>query len=174
MILGYSSHRPIIFVMHLKEEEEEKYLELLHKEENQILCSPRITLLAYVSKQGSFFHSNYPINILRNVAIRHTTTSHYLLMDMDMMISKNSYETIRQLPPDAVSNGKHAFVLPAFFSQNWELPDLPLEDQMKTFFSILLFIISVLKQVPYTPNELLECRKKSRCLERKPRLFTHV
>lgn len=138
MILSLSSHRPIVFVMHLKEEEEKEYLELLHKEENQILCSSRITLLAYVSKQDSFFHSNYPINILRNVAIRHTTTSHYLLLDMDMMISKDSYETILQLPSDAVSNGKNAFVLPAFFSHNWELPDLPLEEQMKTYFHLFL------------------------------------
>lgn len=122
-----------MFSIHLKAEEEEEFVSFLQKPENKLLCEPRITLLAYVSQRGSFFHSNYPINILRNIAIRHTTTSHFLLTDTDMMISENAYTLLLDLPKSLVMDEKNAFVLPAIFSRQWDLPDLPLEEQMKAF-----------------------------------------
>lgn len=120
--------------MHMKEEEESQFSEFLQQPQNALLCNPRVTLLAYVSHPHSYFHTNYPINILRNIAIRHTTTSHFLLLDMDMLISVNAYETIMKLPSSYVENEKNAFVLPAFFATSWKLPDLPLELQMKAYF----------------------------------------
>lgn len=130
-------YRPIVYVLHMKEEEEPQFIDFISQPQNQLLCSSRITLLAYISKPNSFFYTNYPINILRNIAIRHSTTSHYLLIDMDMMISKNSYETLRKLPPDIVEPANHVFVLPAFFSRQWELPDLPLQQQMEAYICYL-------------------------------------
>lgn len=39
----------------------------------------RLKVLRYVTES-----SENPFNRLRNIAIRHTTTSHYWVMDMDM------------------------------------------------------------------------------------------
>ena len=89
--------------------------------------------MAYVSQPDSFFYSHYPINILRNIAIRHSTTSHFLLTDTDMMISKDAYTALLNLPKSLVMDEKNAFVLPAFFSRKWNLPDLPLEEQIQAF-----------------------------------------
>lgn len=87
----------------------------------------------YISQPNCFFYSNYPINILRNISIRHCRTSHYLLLDMDMLISEKAYETLIKLPASITTPYKNAFVLPAFFSSNWFLPNLPLQQQMESF-----------------------------------------
>ena len=41
--------------------------------------------------------SENPFNRLRNIAIRHTTTSHYWVMDMDMWPSQDAYKTLMSL-----------------------------------------------------------------------------
>ena len=61
--------------------------DFLHNATSTLLCSPRIQHVTYVALPGSFFHSNYPINILRNLGIRQVRTSHFLLLDMDMWLS---------------------------------------------------------------------------------------
>lgn len=127
----FQSFSPLLFVVHMKEEEEGKFAEFLHRPENAILCSSaRITLLAYISRNNSFFHSNYPINILRNIGIRHTRTSHFLVLDTDMWVSQTSYEMLMKIPDTIWASPRIAVVIPAFFSLGWSLPQLPLEQQI--------------------------------------------
>ena len=90
--------RPITFVLHLKEEELPLFESIIHNASypftiptNEVeelpsfpYCQSRITLLVYLSSVNSFYHSNYPINSLRNMGIHHTRTSHYLYLDVDM------------------------------------------------------------------------------------------
>ena len=76
-----------MFVTYLKEEEMSAFNDFLHNATSTLLCSPRIQHVTYVALPGSFFHSNYPINILRNLGIRQVRTSHFLLLDMDMWLS---------------------------------------------------------------------------------------
>lgn len=78
---------PIVFVIYLREEEVVQLDEFLRLPENSILCEPRIRLLTYVAAKGSFFYSNYPINILRNLGIHNVYTSHMIVLDMDMWMS---------------------------------------------------------------------------------------
>ena len=54
---------------------------------SSVLCYPRIQIFTYVASEGSFFHENYPINILRNIGIHHVSTSHFVLVDIDMWFS---------------------------------------------------------------------------------------
>ena len=114
----------------MKEEEESTFVEFLRRPQNAILCSPRITLLAYISRNNSFFHANYPINILRNIGIRHTRTSHFLVLDTDMWVSQTSYEMLMKIPDSIWASPQIAVVIPAFFSLQWNLPQLPLEQQI--------------------------------------------
>ena len=88
---------PILFVLHVKEEEEATLQSTLRSPDYTTLCQPRITLLVYLSSATAFFHSNYPINILRNLGIRHCRTTHFLLLDTDMLVSKDAYPTLMQL-----------------------------------------------------------------------------
>ena len=146
----------------MKEEEESTFVEFLHRPQNAILCSPRVTLLAYISRNNSFFHSNYPINILRNIGIRHTRTSHFLVLDTDMWVSQTSYEMLMKIPDSIWESPQIAVVIPAFFSLQWNLPQLPLEQQILSY------------RVPLTMDDLRRCKKEKKCIENKPKLFTHV
>ena len=74
-------------MIYLHEEEVSRFEEFLGKSENSILCDSRIRLLTYVAVRDSFFYSNYPINILRNIGIHHVSTSHMIVLDMDMWMS---------------------------------------------------------------------------------------
>lgn len=74
-------------MIYLHEEEVSRFEEFLRKSENSILCDSRIRLLTYVAVRDSFFYSNYPINILRNIGIHHVSTSHMIVLDMDMWMS---------------------------------------------------------------------------------------
>ena len=87
--ISYHSFRssPIVFVIYLREEEVVRLNEILQLPENSILCNPRIRLLTYVAAKGSFFYSNYPINILRNLGIHNVHTTHMIVLDMDMWMS---------------------------------------------------------------------------------------
>ena len=45
----------------------------------------RLILLLYIHSQSDHF----PINILRNIAIRNIETTHFLILDSDLLISSN-------------------------------------------------------------------------------------
>ena len=80
-----------MFVFYLKKEEEAQFVDLLQQPQNAILNSPRIRIVTYVVDPSCFFYSNYPINILRNIGIRQTCTTHFIVLDMDMwMGSRNT------------------------------------------------------------------------------------
>ena len=151
---------PIIFVFHLKEEELSTFRQFISQ--TRELCSSRVTLLGYISKAGSFFYNNYPINILRNIGIHHTHTTHYALLDIDMIPSDTSYQELKFLA-SLVANDTTAVIIPAFFNANWSLPNGTFEDQVK----------KVIGRVPLNISSLVACAKKYKCLPSKVHLFTH-
>lgn len=55
--------------------------------ENHDLPS-RLTLLLYIHPRSSIF----PINTLRNLAIRNIETTHFLIQDSDLLISSDDNE----------------------------------------------------------------------------------
>ena len=176
---GWASNRrvtssPIIFVLHIKEDEEQSLRERLLSEEYAVLCQSRITLLVYVSSNNSYFYSNYPINILRNIGIRHCRTTHFLLVDTDMLVSQNTYAVLSQLKDTLLADEKNALVLPAIFSASWTLPDLPLEEQLKEWGLLGRVRRRMAKQAPFSAADLDKCMSKRRCSAMKNGLFTHV
>ncbi len=86
--LSCLSCSPIVFVIHLLEEQQSNLDEFLRDSSHSILCNPRIRILTYVAEKGAFFYDNYPINILRNIGIRNVRTSHFIVLDMDMWMSR--------------------------------------------------------------------------------------
>ena len=134
---------PILFVLHVKEEEEATLQSTLRSPDYTTLCQPRITLLVYLSSATAFFHSNYPINILRNLGIRQVRTSHFLLLDMDMWLSgippsipssaDQSYEVLLALPPVIWQDPKAAVVIPAWFHTGWTIANGTLPEQVNSW-----------------------------------------
>ena len=47
----------------------------------------RLTLILYIHNNNNHF----PINILRNIAIRNIETTHYLILDSDLLISSDEF-----------------------------------------------------------------------------------
>lgn len=76
--------RPIVVTVYLKEEEVQPFESFLRNQTHSFICSDRIRILSYVAEKNSFFYTNFPINILRNIGIHHTLTTHFILFDIDM------------------------------------------------------------------------------------------
>ena len=56
-----------------------------------------------------------PINRLRNLCIRQSTTSHYLVLDADMLPSDNLSDAFLSIPLTLRMRHENAFVVPAVF-----------------------------------------------------------
>ena len=70
-----------------------------------------VTILPVVS-EGS--NSSYPINQLRNTALRQVTTTHFLVLDVDLWPSSRLYETVVSASPVLLQRKYAALVVPAF------------------------------------------------------------
>ena len=155
---------PIVFSIHVVEDELSTFEDFLYSSDNSILCSDRIFIAVYLSSTNSFFSSNYPINILRNIGIRNVETSHYLLLDADMMLCEKSYEELLALPESLYRENRTAIIVPAIFSRTVNVTGNTLESQLQ----------SSLQNAPKTLEELRLCLLSRRCGTRKANLFTHV
>lgn len=49
----------------------------------------RLTMLLYLVSPSNPRYYTFPVNMLRNLAIRNVRTSHYMVMDMDMWPTRN-------------------------------------------------------------------------------------
>ncbi|KAK8796649.1 hypothetical protein WA588_000777, partial [Blastocystis sp. NMH] len=154
---------PIVFVMYLKEEELDGFNSFLQQKNSSILCHDRIRIYSYVVSEGTFFYKNFPINILRNIGIHHVRTSHFLMLDIDMWMSENSYERILALPPEIKNDPKTAVVVPAFFHTGWSIFNGTFQEQLQ----------SVLHRIPFSMQDLIQCNNKRKCSNVKKHLFTH-
>ncbi|KAK8800060.1 hypothetical protein WA588_002878, partial [Blastocystis sp. NMH] len=81
---------------------------------------PSTEVILMVASPKSPHFSHFPINRLRNIAIRHVTTSHFLVLDMDLWPSPNTYDTLMHLPRFIRKSKQAAVILPAFFAGNRE------------------------------------------------------
>lgn len=70
----------------------------------------RVTTLVYTVQSSVF-----PINLLRNLGIRNIQTSHFMVLDMDLMLSRNMYAELKRLPDWLKASEKSAILVPLFF-----------------------------------------------------------
>ena len=52
----------------------------------------RLTLLIYLVSPRNPQYKTFPVNMLRNLAIRNVRTSHYMIMDMDMWPTRSDVD----------------------------------------------------------------------------------
>ena len=75
----------------------------------------RLTIIMYLMGPKNPSAKQFPVNLLRNLAIRNVETSHYLIMDMDLWPTRNAYHELIHLPSSILQANKAAVILPAFF-----------------------------------------------------------
>ena len=132
----------MVIVVHLHDYELLQFEQFIHNPSFSSLCSNRIRFAVYVSDYTSVFYVNFPINILRNVGIRSTRTTHFVFLDFDMWpsgitadicwILENAYEILRDLPREILEDKKTAVVIPAFFHKKWNIANGTLEEQFNS------------------------------------------
>ena len=84
IIFNYCS--PLSITIHLKEDEVKEFTERIKADQ----FPSRLSLVQYISTQPNI----YPINKLRNLAIRNVQTDHFWLTDLDMWPSRIVYYSI--------------------------------------------------------------------------------
>ena len=76
----------------------------------QLQLEERVSIVLYLQKNASI----YPINALRNLAIRNVETTHFFMSDMDMWPSPNLHDVLQTLPSYILSDDMFAGIIPAF------------------------------------------------------------
>ena len=71
---------------------------------------PHVTLVAVSGPAGA----PYPINSLRNAAIKRVATTHYIVLDVDLWPSTTLARALALAPPEVLARKYAALVLPAF------------------------------------------------------------
>ena len=74
----------------------------------------KFSFLRYTGSHPSQRFQHYPVNKLRNMAIRGCTSKYVVTLDVDFLPSKNAYENIQRHLHLLDGVGRNALVLPAF------------------------------------------------------------
>ena len=100
----------MVIVVNGRANEEKKVIEFI---QNTYL-PPRLTIILHLFGYANPKALSFPVNYLRNLAIRNVETTHYMILDMDLWPTRNAYDELTHLSPNVVK-GKSAVILPAFF-----------------------------------------------------------
>lgn len=100
----------MVIVVNGRYNEEKSVMEYIR---NTYLPS-RLTIILHLFGYKNPHALDFPVNFLRNLAIRNVETTHYMILDMDLWPTRNAYDELTHLPK-GVADGKSAVILPAFF-----------------------------------------------------------
>ncbi|KAK8806113.1 hypothetical protein WA171_007198, partial [Blastocystis sp. BT1] len=117
----------------------------------------RLHLTEFIAEDNK----NYPINMLRNLAIEAVKTSHFWLADMDMWPSLGLREALMELPSNELARDDLAVIVPAFElkgveSGSWKSSALRAS-----------------RKIPNNRSQLKECIAKKRCSTFRPKEHLH-
>ena len=65
----------------------EQYLRIIQP----VASSDRLSIIFYSFNKYNVYAESFPVNLLRNVGIRTVTTSHFLMLDMDMWVNGRNW-----------------------------------------------------------------------------------
>ena len=112
-----------------------------------------VTLLPLVADEPN---ASYPINMLRNLAIRSVRTSHFIVFDVDLWPSASLYQAAMSAPASLLRSKYAALVVPAF--QLDLAPPAPGDEDAAAGFFEASF-----DRVPSTSDELRRCVSSKQC-----------
>ena len=146
-----------VFVISVSNDTQQKTVDFL----GSLRLPDRVITIVYTVESSIF-----PINFLRNLGIRNIETSHFMVLDMDLMISRNLYSQLEKLPNWLKDSRRSAIIIPLFFfDRNRILPYCSLlEDCLPLNIPL----------IPNNKNELIECLNSTICQMRKHYPRTHL
>ncbi|XP_015682531.1 LARGE xylosyl- and glucuronyltransferase 2 isoform X1 [Protobothrops mucrosquamatus] len=107
---------PISLALYMSDAEAQQFLR--YAQASEVLSNRQNVAYHIVYKEGQF----YPVNFLRNIALKNAQTSHVFLMDIDFLPMYGLYDYLRssimqlELPPKKV-----ALIVPAFETLHYRL-----------------------------------------------------
>lgn len=111
-------HRPLSVAVYSTDPDDT--LPALTKKLQRLGCDPNSLSVQLLADPNSTM-SEYPINVLRNMAIRAVKTTHLVYIDMDFWPSTDLYDNLMQpnVRAHLASDDRTALVIPAFMYLNW-------------------------------------------------------
>ncbi|KAL2775712.1 xylosyl- and glucuronyltransferase LARGE1 isoform 3 [Daubentonia madagascariensis] len=107
---------PISLALYLSDAEAQQFLR--YAQGSEVLMSRHNVGYHIVYKEGQF----YPVNLLRNVAMRHISTPYMFLSDIDFLPMYGLYEYLRRSVIQLdLANTKKAMIVPAFETLRYRL-----------------------------------------------------
>uniref|UniRef100_A0A8B9H1R0 LARGE xylosyl- and glucuronyltransferase 1 n=1 Tax=Astyanax mexicanus TaxID=7994 RepID=A0A8B9H1R0_ASTMX len=111
-----NKHGPISLALYLSDAEAQQFLR--YAQGSEVLMSRSNVGYHIVYKEGQF----YPVNLLRNVAMRQVNTPYMFLSDIDFLPMYGLYEYLRKSVVQLdMGNTKKALVVPAFETLRYRL-----------------------------------------------------
>ena len=132
-----------VFVISTSNSTQQKTVDLL----GSFHLPERVTTIVYTVESSIF-----PINFLRNLGIRNIETSHFMVLDMDLMLSRNLYSELQRIPNWLKQSRRSAIMIPLFFLNRVKI--LPycslLEDCLPLYAFLPLFPVAIFLSFPRT------------------------
>ena len=76
--------RNLVVVLQCPDYEEQSVIQFI----NTHYFPPRFTLILFLTDDEHVYSTSFPVNYLRNLAIRNIRTTHFLVMDMDLRLTR--------------------------------------------------------------------------------------
>lgn len=113
---------PISLSLYLSDAEADQFVKFAQN--SKVLNERRNVGYHIVYKEGEF----YPVNYLRNVALKFVESEYVFLSDIDFLPGAEAYSSLQKAANHLLSTGqetKRALVVPAFETQRYRLDDFP-------------------------------------------------
>ncbi|KAK8809501.1 hypothetical protein WA158_000444 [Blastocystis sp. Blastoise] len=120
----------------------------------------RVKVIVHIAKT-----EDYPINLLRNIAIESIETSHFWVADMDMWPNWDLYDTLVGLPMELLQDDKLAIIVPAFSYKHYFT--------INGCLSVLTCALLVKNEFPTNKAELAQCLRRGNCSPFRHDTHTH-
>lgn len=162
---------PMCLVMYGMDYEEEKFLSYFsHRNYDS-----RLTMLLYLVRNGTEIANTFPINALRNLGIRMSRSTHYIVFDMDVWPAMDLYDNLVNLHSSILNSEKSLVIVPIFF---YDLGVMLVQcSSLSNCTKLYGYLDSLMRSgLDYFPNNvtaLKSCVRARVCMFHKADVFTH-
>ena len=135
-----------------------------------------VTMILYQVRRDHPNYYDFPVNLLRNICIRHITTSHFMVLDIDMWPTASMHRHLVAMLPTALAEDTHAVVVPPVFLNSKKMARQCFK--LSKCFDLCRHGGSVRRrsraQAPRSVSDLKKCVDEKLCLLVKEGGFAHV
>ena len=174
---------PLVATIHLPHNR----LDAARKLVPSLALPPRFTVILHAVKRKERYFNDFPVNLLRNIAIKNVRTTHFLVTDMDLWPIRKScvmesevasaYQRLLRLPKKLLLSNRSAVIVPSIFAAKKEriLKKCETLEECAVAWRLVERMRSRSDRFfPKTKAELVSCFDAGKCSMRKEIRDTHV